>query len=77
MLNETDWDSILTTHDLNEIVNKFTYAIIKSANAAIPNKMVTIRPQEPKWISCDIKRQIRQRKSYLELRKGLIMQRQG
>ncbi|MCG7868088.1 MAG: reverse transcriptase family protein [Candidatus Thiodiazotropha taylori] len=71
MLNETDWNSILSTPDLNETVNKFTNAIIKSAKVAIPNKTVTIRPHEPKWISCDIKRQIRQRKRLFRTAKRL------
>ena len=32
------------------------------ATAEIPNKIITIRPEEPVWINCYIKRQIRQRK---------------
>ncbi|MEW8546435.1 MAG: hypothetical protein AB2693_23200 [Candidatus Thiodiazotropha sp.] len=35
---------------------------MNAAKASIPNKRVTVRPNEPKWITSYIKRQIRQRK---------------
>ena len=69
LLNDTDWNQILLTPDLNETVNKVTDVIIESAKAAIPNKTVIIRPEEPKWINCNIKRQIRQRKRLFKIAK--------
>ncbi|MEW8546207.1 MAG: reverse transcriptase family protein, partial [Candidatus Thiodiazotropha sp.] len=71
LLNETDWNQVLSTPDLNETVSKVTDVIIESAKAAIPNKIVTIRPKEPKWINCYIKRQIRQRKRLFKTAKRL------
>ena len=37
-------------------------AITKAAKNTIPNKIITVRPNDPPWITCYIKRLIRKRK---------------
>ena len=37
-------------------------AITKAAENSIPNKIITVRPNDPPWITCYIKRLIRKRK---------------
>ncbi|WAR04712.1 hypothetical protein MAR_020081, partial [Mya arenaria] len=56
-----DWDSI-RTNDLNSWVSLLTSHILEGAKRFIPNKTITIRPQEPRWITSEIKRLIRKRK---------------
>ena len=49
-------------NDLDENVKCISEAIISAADKFIPNKIVTIRPEELPWITRQIKRLIRKRK---------------
>ena len=39
-----------------------TYSILPIAKEFIPNRLITIRPSKPPWITTEIKRNIRKRK---------------
>lgn len=69
LLEHTDWDFISPRNNVNEIADKVTDLILKAAQESIPNKIVTIRPNEPQWINAFIKRQIRQRKRLFKIAK--------
>ncbi|MEW8548206.1 MAG: reverse transcriptase family protein [Candidatus Thiodiazotropha sp.] len=69
LLDHTDWSFISPENNLNEIAIKVTDLIIKAAKESIPNKTVTVRPNEPQWITSFIKRQIRQRKRLFRIAK--------
>ena len=62
ILSVNDWAKILSTNDLNEATVELTSIILSAAASSIPNKIITIRPKEPLWITNEIKRKIRQRK---------------
>ncbi|MCG7878660.1 MAG: reverse transcriptase domain-containing protein [Candidatus Thiodiazotropha endolucinida] len=61
-LTQVNWDQVFVSNNINECADKLTDSILKAARATIPNKTVTIRPNEPEWINAQIKREIRKRK---------------
>ena len=60
-VSNMDWDKL---HDSNidTWVNNFTNYLLETSKEFIPNRTVTIRSGEPKWITSSIKRLIRKRK---------------
>lgn len=61
-LNQINWELSFFSNDINIITEDITEKIISAATECIPNKTVTIRPNEPEWLNAYIKRHIRQRK---------------
>ena len=59
--NSFDWNFIYDD-DINKWVEHFTATILNLCKRFIPNRKVTIKPHEPKWITNEIKRLIRKRK---------------
>ena len=53
---------MFTSNNINEISDNITQHILTAAKDTIPNKKVTIRPNEPEWMNSKIKTLIRQRK---------------
>ena len=46
ILNNIDWDGITDDNDLDNLAEKFTDTLIKAAEKTVPNKTVTIRPDD-------------------------------
>ena len=59
-LNVCDWTTDNLTVD--QCVTQFANNILISADKAIPNKNVTIRPRDPPWMHNEIRKEIRLRK---------------
>ncbi|MCG8046087.1 MAG: reverse transcriptase family protein, partial [Candidatus Thiodiazotropha taylori] len=62
ILNEHDLVTQIREHDLETGVQIITDAIFDAAEKSIPNKIVTIRPNDHPWITCHIKSLIRKRR---------------
>ena len=67
-LNFTDWTNI-QDDNLNIWVDKLTKHIIHLAEKHIPNRVITINPNEPRWITSTIKSLIRKRKRQYHIAK--------
>ena len=55
-------EKIESERNINKNVQDISDAIIKAAEISIPNKIITVRPTDPPWITCYIKRIIQKRK---------------
>ena len=64
-LSEIDWDSNYRD-DPDEYAQRITNIIIESVSNTIPNKTITINPQDPAWTTLEIKQKIRQRKRFYQ-----------
>ena len=60
-LFNVNWDSLFLTDDIELITNDITNSILSAAESFIPSKIVTIRKGGPKWLSCNIRKMIRQK----------------
>ena len=60
-LSNTDWD-LLQNDDINVWVTHFTNYLLDTCKQFIPNRVVTVRPNDPSWFISDLKRLIRKRK---------------
>ncbi|XP_021350920.1 uncharacterized protein LOC110462782 [Mizuhopecten yessoensis] len=58
---EKDWENLINIHDTNEFNNILCDTIKHLINESIPTKYVTIRPNDKKWMTNDIRLHIRQR----------------
>ena len=59
-LFNVNWESLFLTDDIEMITNDITNAILSATESSIPSKIVTIRKGGPKWLSCNIRKMIRQ-----------------
>ena len=57
----TDWN-VLKNDDINTYAKGLIDKLLHLAEDSIPNKVITIRPTDPPWITSQIKRLIRKRK---------------
>ena len=57
----TNWNNLYDA-DVNKHARNITNHIMNIAKESIPNRMTRIKPDEPKWITSEIKQQIRKRK---------------
>jgi hypothetical protein len=61
-LNSVDWDEAFKDCDVNTCVDKFNELVLTNAKSCIPNKTITVRQNDPPWLTCKIKKLIRKRK---------------
>ena len=63
LLNESNiLEKIESERNIDKNVQDISDAIIKAAEISIPNKIITVRPTDPPWITCYIKRLIQKQK---------------
>ena len=61
MANSNDWNASIND-DVNIYTENITNCITNMSRECIYNKTITVKPNEPNWITTDIKRNIRKRK---------------
>ena len=57
-LSTIDWDSMFTGHDIDSITCSIRQTINDIANDTIPNRIISIRKDNPPWLTTAIKKQI-------------------
>jgi hypothetical protein len=62
LLSLTDWESIFSTDDIDKITTDISNTILSAAESTIPNKFVTIRKQDPAWLTNEISKLIRKKR---------------
>ena len=60
-LSLVDWDSLLVSDDIDISTSNITRALIDAANTNIPNRVITVRKDNPPWLTSSIKRVIRRK----------------
>ena len=48
-LSDVDWDSLISSNNVNDLTTNITNAILDSAELCIPSKIITIRKNQPQW----------------------------
>ena len=48
-LTYTDFDECFVSNDIDEVCHKWTETVLNAARSHIPNKVVTIRPNDSPW----------------------------
>jgi hypothetical protein len=61
-LSTIDWDSMFTGHDIDSITCSIRQTITDIANDTISDKIISIRKDNPPWLTIAIKKQIRRKK---------------
>ena len=61
LLSLTDWESIFSTDDIDKITSDISNTILSAAEATIPKKIVTIRKQDPVWLTNEIRKLTRKK----------------
>ena len=62
LLSEASLENLIQSNDnINKNIEDITDAIVSAAEKSIPNKIVTVKPNESPWITCHIKSLIRKR----------------
>ena len=58
ILSVVDWDGIFRNDDIDIITNTITNTILDAANKTIPNRYITVKKDNPPWITTKIKKYI-------------------
>ena len=59
-MSEASLETLFQSNDnINQNIQDITDAIVSAAEKSIPNKIVTVKPNESPWITCHIKSLIR------------------
>ena len=61
VLSVVDWDGIFRNDDIDIITNTITNTILDAANKTIPNRYITVKKDNPPWITTKIKKYIRRK----------------
>ncbi|PJE78229.1 hypothetical protein CI610_02839 [invertebrate metagenome] len=61
-LKHINWNALINVNDINVSVKNFTDTLLDIAKTCIPNKNITVKSNEPPWMSNEIRRLIRKRK---------------
>lgn len=56
LLSVVDWDEILSNNDIDIITNTITNTVLDAANKTIPNRYITVKKDNPPWITTKIKK---------------------
>ena len=51
-----NWDSVINLNNVEQITTEITKTIIEAAEKCIPNKIITVRKNEPPWLTNDVKK---------------------
>jgi len=70
-LKSINWDSIINDPDLNSLADKVADNICSAASDSIPNKVITIRPDDVPWMTQDVRLLIRKRNRFHQKAKRL------
>jgi hypothetical protein len=54
-LSLVDWDSLLVSDNIDISTNNITRTLIDAANTHIPNRVITVRKDNPPWLTSSIK----------------------
>jgi hypothetical protein len=61
LLSVVDWDGIFRNDDIDIITNTITSTILDAANKTILNRYITVKKDNPPWITTKIKEYIRRK----------------
>ncbi|VDI61697.1 Hypothetical predicted protein [Mytilus galloprovincialis] len=61
ILSEKNWDSVINLNNVEQFTTEITKTIIEAAEKCIPNKIITVRKNEPPWLTNDVKKKIRKK----------------
>ena len=61
LLSVVDWDGIFRNDDIDIIANTITNTILDAANKTILNRYITVKKDNPPWITTKIKKYIRRK----------------
>ena len=56
LLSVVDWDGIFRNDDIDIITTTITNTILDAANKTIPNRYITVKKDNPPWITTKIKK---------------------
>ena len=60
-IRDTDWEECFNKYDIDEICKSVNENILSAANEAIPNRMVTVRPNDKPWFTGNLRRLLRKK----------------
>jgi hypothetical protein len=53
-LSLVDWDSLLVRYDIDISTSNITRALIDAVNTNIPNRVITVRKDNPPWLTAQV-----------------------
>ena len=57
-LSNVDWDSLISSNNVNDLTTNITNAILDAAELCIPSKIITVRKNQPQWLTSNIRKLI-------------------
>ncbi|CAC5355799.1 unnamed protein product [Mytilus coruscus] len=61
ILSGNKWNSITDSDNIEDMTATITHIILDAADKCIPNKIITVRKDQPPWLTNEIKKKIRKK----------------
>jgi hypothetical protein len=58
-LSDVDWYSLISSNNVNDRTTNITNSILDAAELCIPSKIITVRKNQPQWLTSNIRKLIR------------------
>jgi hypothetical protein len=76
-LSQVNFDNLLASDDIDSITRSIVKILINEADKAIPNRIITVRKDNPPWLTTEIKQNIRKKIDNTNVQKKVIWQMTG
>jgi hypothetical protein len=76
-LSQVNFDNLFASDDIDSITRSIVKIFINEADKAIPNRIITVRKDNPPWLTTEIKQNIRKKIDNTNVQKKVIWQMTG
>ena len=76
-LSQVNFDNQFASDDIDSITRSIVKILINEADKAIPNRIITVRKDNPPWLTTEIKQNIRKKIDNTNVQKKVIWQMTG
>ena len=73
-LLQVNFDNLFASDDIDSIIRSIVKILINEADKAIPNRIITVRKDNPPWLTTEIKTNIRKKVDNTNVQKKVIWQ---
>jgi L-fucose mutarotase/ribose pyranase (RbsD/FucU family) len=76
-LSQVNFDNLFASDDIDSITRSIVKILINEADKAIPNRIITVRKDNPPWLTTEIKKNIRKKIDNTNVQKKVIWRMTG
>ena len=76
-ISQVNFDNLFASDDIDSVTRSIVKILINEVDKAIPNRIITVRKDNPPWLTTEIKQNIRKKIDNTNVQKKVIWQMTG